>query len=288
MLKRATFDEKYQRGAPCALLLGGFDGMHVGHRTLLAAAKGTGLPVGVMAISGGKGEDLFTFEEREEIFSSLGAAFAFELPFSEIRDLSPAEFADLLVREFSPRALFCGADFRFGKGAAGTPEFLKEHTHVSVYVEKLFCMDGEKVSSGTVKKLLSAGDAAGAARLLGEPFFLHGEVIEDRQVGRTIGFPTANILYPAGKYPLKKAVYESRAEVDGRVYKGITNFGSRPTFHNDRVLTETYLDGFSGDLYGRTLDVRFVRFLRDIRAFRDADELKGQLETDIGRVRRGN
>ena len=108
MLKRVTFDEKYQRGAPCALLLGGFDGMHVGHRTLLAAAKGTGLPVGVMAISGGKGEDLFTFEEREEIFSSLGAAFAFELPFSEIRDLSPAEFADLLVREFS-RAPFSAA-----------------------------------------------------------------------------------------------------------------------------------------------------------------------------------
>lgn len=289
MLKIAELNGKFDGRAPCALLLGGFDGMHVGHRALLAEAKETGLPVGVMSISGGKGSaDLFTFAERESIFRSLGAHFAFELSFPEIRDLSPAKFCDLLLSEFSPKAFFCGRDFRFGKGAAGTPEFLKEYTHVSVCVRELLCLDGEKVSSGTVKRLLSEGDAAGAARLLGGPFFVRGEVIEDRHVGRTMGFPTANILYPAGKFPLKKAVYEARVRWEGREYRCISNFGARPTFHDDRVLTETYLDGFSGDLYGRTLDVEFVRFLRDIRAFSGAEELKRQLETDIGRVRRGD
>lgn len=289
MLNIVDFDGKYGKGEPCALLLGGFDGMHIGHRALLLAAEKTGLPVGVMTISKGKGSsDLFTFPEREQIFSALGASFAFEMPFPEIRDLSPSAFCDLLAEKFSPRAFFCGSDFRFGKDAAGTPEFLKEYTRVSVYVEKLLYIDGEKVSSGTIRKLLAAGDAAGAAKLLGEPFFLRGEVEEDRHVGRTIGFPTANIFYPADKFPLRKAVYESRVRVDGKTYAGITNFGSRPTFHVDRVVTETYLDGYSGNLYGRTLNVEFIRFLRDIYAFPDASALERQLETDIGRVRRGD
>ena len=102
-----------------------------------------------------------------------------------------------------------------------------------------------------------------------------------------MGFPTANILYPEGKFPLKRAVYETRVCVDGKEYKCISNFGARPTFDNDRVLTETYLDGFEGDLYGKELTVRFVRFLRDIEKFDGAAALKRQLETDIERVRRG-
>lgn len=289
MLKTVDLTGKFNKERPCALLLGGFDGVHIGHRVLVEKAKRSALPVGIMTISGGKnGADLFTFAEREEIFASLGVDFAFEMPFSEIRDMSPDEFTEFLLREFSPAAFYCGRDFRFGKGAAGTPEFLKERTHVSVDVSELLFSGGEKVSATAVKRLLEKGDAAGAAKLLGEPFFLKGEVTEDRHVGRTLGFPTANILYPQGKFPLKKAVYEARVKADGREYRCISNFGARPTFGNDRVLTETYLDGFDGDLYGRTLTVRFVRFLRDIRKFDGADALKRQLETDIRRVRNGD
>ena len=121
--------------------------------------------------------------------------------------------------------------------------------------------------------------------MLGSPFFLLGEVVKDRQVGRTIGFPTANILYPQDKFPLKQGVYGSRVTVDGKTYKGITNYGARPTFDNDRVVTETYLDGFDGDLYGKLMKVEFVRYLRDIARFNSVDELTRQLEKDIGRVR---
>ena len=201
--------------------------------------------------------------------------------------LPPEAFIDLLKSSFQPQAFVCGSDFRFGFRALGTPALIAA-SGVRVETEELLCIDGEKVSSSSIKRLLSEGDAAGAARLLGGPFFVRGEVIEDRHVGRTMGFPTANILYPAGKFPLKKAVYEARVRWEGREYRCISNFGARPTFHDDRVLTETYLDGFSGDLYGRTLDVEFIRFLRDIRAFSGAEELKRQLETDIGRVRRGD
>ena len=288
MLKTVDLTGKFDKKAPCALLLGGFDGVHIGHRVLVEKAKRTLLPVGIMTIGGGKGgADLFTFPEREEIFSSLGIDFVFELPFAEIRDMSPASFADLLTAEFFPEVFLCGRDFRFGRDAAGTPDFLQGYTGVRTDVSALFGADGKKVSATAVKELLKSGDAEGAARLLGESFFLSGEVIEDRHVGRKMGFPTANILYPEGKFPLKRAVYEARVRLDGRDYKCISNFGARPTFSDDRVLTETYLDGFDGDLYGRMLTVRFVRFLRDIEKFDGAAALKRQLETDIERVRRG-
>lgn len=267
------------------MLLGGFDGLHVGHRKLLSRAKASGLPVGVMTIVGGKGEGLFTENEREDIFRRNGVDFAFELPFAEIRSLSPQEFLRVLHEEFSPKLVVCGEDFRFGAGALGTPQSIKERGQVCVEILPLVEMDGEKVSSRTVKALLKEGEIVKANEMLGERFFLLGKVEKDRQVGRTIGFPTANIAYPKEKFPLKKGVYETRTEVNGKTYKGITNYGARPTFGDESVWTETYLDGFDGDLYGKTLKVEFVRFLREITKFESAEALKAQLQEDIRRVR---
>lgn len=267
------------------MLLGGFDGLHSGHRQLLSCAKKSGLPVGVMTIVGAKGQSLFTFAERENIFRENGADFVFELPFDEIKDLSAEAFIRLLQTEFSPRVFVCGEDFRFGAGAKGNPEILQSMDGVHAEVLPLVEIDGEKVSSGTVKKYLTKGDVERANVLLGENFFLLGEVVDGRQVGRTIGFPTANILYPKEKLPLKTGVYETRIRLNGDTYRGITNYGNRPTFDDDALLTETYLDGFSGDLYGKTLKIEFVRYLRDIRKFDDADGLKKQLQTDVERVR---
>ena len=267
-------------------MLGGFDGLHIGHRKLLARAKESGLPVGLMTIVGGKEEEnLFTFAEREEIFRLAGADFVFELPFEEIKGLSPQAFLSLLEREFSPKLFVCGEDFRFGAKAVGTPKMIKESTQVRVEVLPLVEMEGEKVSSTTIKDLLERGQVEKANELLTHHFFLMGKVYADRKIGRTIGFPTANIRYPEGKFPLKIGVYETRVCVDGCMYKGITNYGARPTFEENTVVTETYLDGFSGDLYGKELKVEFVRYLRDIVKFNGVDELKGQLTKDIARVR---
>ena len=266
--------------------MGGFDGLHIGHRRLLACAKESGLPVGLMTIVGGKEEEnLFTFTEREEIFRLAGADFVFELPFEEIKGLSPQAFLVLLEKEFSPKLLVCGEDFRFGAKAAGTPKMIKESTQVRVEVLPLVEIEGEKVASTRIKQLLEKGQVEEAKELLDHNFFLIGKVYEDRKVGRTIGFPTANIRYPQGKFPLKIGVYETRVCVDGCTYKGITNYGARPTFAENTVVTETYLDGFSGDLYGKELKVEFVRYLRDIVKFNSADELKAQLRKDIERVK---
>ena len=270
-----------------AMLLGGFDGLHVGHKLLVERAKASGLPVGIMTIVGGKeNQNLFTFSEREEIFKNNGIDFVFELPFLEIKDLTPKEFCELLLKEFSPKLFVCGEDFRFGANACGTSESLKGRGQVRVECVPLVELDGEKVSSRTIKKYVASGDVERAAKLLGMPFCITGSVVKDRQVGRTMGFPTANIFYPREKCPLKKGVYETRVRVDDRVYKGITNYGARPTFAENTVITETYLDGFDGDLYGRTLQVEFIRYLREIKKFDNATELKKQLEEDIGRIRK--
>lgn len=286
MLKTVWLTEQPNKDKGVAMLLGGFDGLHVGHRKLLSRAKESGLSVGVMTIVGCKDDNsLFTFTEREEIFKSAGVDFVFELPFAEIKDLSPCAFVQLLETQFAPKLFVCGTDFRFGAKAAGTPEMLKRSTQVCVEVLPLVEMDGEKVSSSYVKTLLKNGDVEQVNQLLTHPFFVMGEVYADRKIGRTIGFPTANIPYPAGKFPLRIGVYETRVCVDGKTYKGITNYGARPTFADETVVTETYLDGFDGDLYGKTLNVEFVRYLRNVQKFDSINDLKAQLDEDLRRVR---
>ena len=285
MLKTVWLTDKRDISTGSAMLVGGFDGFHMGHRQLLSCAKQSNLPVGVMTIVGGKEKPLFTFEEREQIFKKAGVDFVFELPFAEIKDLTPSQFLELLLSQFHVKLFVCGEDFRFGKDAAGAPEDLKSGDHVRVEMKQLVTMYGVKVGSNTIKELLQNGKIEKANELLEEPFFVLGEVVADRKIGRTIGFPTANIEYPTDKFPLKQGVYETQVEIEGVVYKGITNYGARPTFDNERVLTETYLDGFSGDLYGKKLTVKFIRFLREIRKFDSIADLKNQLQDDIRRVR---
>lgn len=287
MLKTVWLTEQPNTLQGSAMLLGGFDGLHVGHRLLLNCAKQSGFPVGVMTIVGGKEDSVFTFVEREDVFKRAGVDFVFELPFAEIKDLSPDAFLALLEENFQPQLFVCGEDFCFGAKAQGNPKTIVERGQVRVEVLPLVEKDGKKISSTTVKDCLKCGDVHTANALLGERFFLIGKVKEDRKVGRKLGFPTANIAYPKEKFPLKKGVYETRVCVDGKEYKCITNYGARPTFDNEDVLTETHLDGFSGDLYGRALKVEFVRYLRDIRKFESAEDLKAQLQADIQSVRQG-
>lgn len=274
----------------CALLLGGFDGLHKGHETLLSAAKKTGLPIAAITIEGGKGAPLYVGKERDEIFFRHGVDFVYPLEFSAIRNISAEAFAAAVKEKISPACCFCGEDFRFGAGGKADGADFGRYTGVPVHVLPLLKDEktGEKIGAEKIKALLGEGKAEEANALLCDDFFLSGAVVKDRGIGREIGFPTANIFYPQGKFRLKNAVYETRAAIDGKEYKGITNFGSRPTFGNDTVVTETYFLGYSGNLYGKTLSIRFVRFLRDIKKFADAKALQSQLEYDKRRVQSGD
>ncbi len=269
---------------PCVVLLGGFDGAHIGHASLFAAAKNYGLPVGVMTILGGKGKSLFTPAERQEIFTSLGADFVLQMRFHEIQTLSPKQFLDGLMDKLQIQAFVCGTDFRFGFQASGDVEFLKAYTHGRVEIKNLIEKSGEKIATTAIKCAIKSGEVEKANELLAIPFFVKGEVKKDRGVGKTIGFPTANVLYPKDKFPIKQGVYHTQAQVNGKTYQAITNYGARPTFENDSVVTETHLIGFEGDLYNQTLNVQFIRYLRDIQKFNNVEQLQNQLRCDVAEV----
>ncbi len=266
------------------MLLGGFDGLHIGHRLLLERAKEYGLPVGIMTIAGGKEGRLFTFSERRDIFSAAGVDFAIEFPFEEIRQLSPKEFLEILESRFAPVAFVCGEDFRFGKDAAGTAQGLQELTTAKVDVVPLLELEGEKVSSSTVKKWLAQGKLKEANALLLQPFLLSGTVTRGKRLGRTIGFPTANFLYPKEKFHLPHGVYKTQVSVDGDRYFAITNFGEQPTVDGKYAYVETHLIGFSGDLYGQKLTVQFLERIRDIKKFESIEALQKQLQEDVQKI----
>ena len=133
MLNVHVFKTEYKKGDPCVLLLGGFDGLHAGHKKLVKKAKSFGLPIGIMSIVGGKeGEFLFTLSERKKAFQDAGVQFCFSMPFEKIKNMQAEEFLCLLLQEFQVKAFVCGDDFRFGKGALGTPDFIKQTTQVCV------------------------------------------------------------------------------------------------------------------------------------------------------------
>lgn len=267
----------------CALLLGGFDGFHIGHETLLERANTTGLPVGLTTISGGKqGGDLFTFPEREEIFKRLGFSFVWEIEFSEsFRNTTAEDFLSALFRMIDAKAIFCGKDFRFGKDALGTPELLEKLAPCPVAALPLKTEGNEKIATGTVKKLLTAGDLQRVNRILSGGFFVRGIVERGRGVGHTYGFPTLNLSYPKEKFALKQGVYSGTVKTDEGVFPAIVNFGARPTFGVDERKAEAYLKGFQGDLYGKTVEIYPRRFLREIQTFPSQEALKEQLGRDV-------
>ncbi len=283
---------------PCALVLGAFDGLHLGHRTLLEAAKGSGFPVALSTMFGGKGKALFTREERRKIFAAAGVEILLEIDLDEALLSTPAE--EFLRRVFSlldVSALFVGEDFRFGKGALGTPELLIKKAKCPVHVLKTAgCMVGGepvKISTSLCKDLLLKGDFSALNALLcpkGENFFSsayfsEGEVEHGRAVGRTYGFPTLNLREKRGKLLPRDGVYGGITKTPKGNFPSIINIGARPTFGVEERTVEVYLDGFSGDLYGETVCVFPTEYYRAIQKFPSKEELKNQLTADVSRLR---
>ena len=268
---------------PCALLLGGFDGLHRGHGALLARARGTGLPVGITTILGGKaGGELFTRDERRQIFAQEGIAFALEYDFSErFRNTPPQDFLRELFQRANVKAVFCGEDFRFGKDAAGDARLIGALAPCPVTVLPLAEAGGEKIATSRIKAMVARGDMAGANSLLLRPYFLTGCVEHGRHIGGPVlGFPTLNLTVSPQKAPPREGVYAGRVRTPAGDFPSVINFGPRPTFGVTERKTEAYLDDFSGDLYGAQVCVFPERFLRPVMKFESAQALRAQLERD--------
>lgn len=297
MLKILQNGERIE--SPCVLVLGGFDGLHLGHRALLNRAQQTELPVAITTILGGKGASLFTKEEREFLFLRAGIGFAIEFFYtSEFQNLPAEEFCKELFLRANAKKLICGEDFRFGKGALGTPALLKALAPCPLETVPPVCSDylsaaGEgfqKISTSACKEHLKKGEIALLNACLetkdfyGSAYFVQGEVEHGREEGRKYGFPTANLSAPAGKLLPPDGVYGGLAATEKGNFPAIVNFGARPTFGVAERKIEAHLIGFSGDLYKETVRVYPIEFLRGIEKFSSPEALKIQLEKDKERV----
>ena len=277
--------------------IGNFDGVHRGHKAVIAVAQQRAAALGRPAVAltfephprafFHPGEPLFRLTDaatKLRLLAATGLDGAIVLTFDEaLANLSAEEFvARILVERFAVGGAVIGFNFHFGMHRAGSPEFLAaegKKRGFDVIVVPRFEDNGRPVSSGPICEALAAGKLDEAAEFLGYPWFLSGTVMHGDKRGRELGFPTAN-LKPDPACGLRHGIYAVRAAVGGRRYDGVASFGRRPMFDAGTVLLETFLFDFSGDLYGAAMDVAFIDYLRDEKLFASAEELVRQMQDD--------
>ncbi len=284
-----------------ALALGLFDGVHLGHLELLQKtldqAKRLGLAPGVVTFCDEAGgvkphtPKLQSQEERLATFEAMGFAYVFLLSFPGVKNLTPDAFVkDILLETCNAHLAVCGYNFRFGMGATGDPatltDLLRSAGADALVLPPYLDGEGSPVSSSSVRQALSLGQVERAAALLGRPFSFTLPVSHGRALGRTLGFPTANQVLPPDFPPLKLGVYSTTACVNGTEYPALTNIGVRPTFGGEGVWCESYLLGFSGDLYDTPLTLTLRHFIRPERQFPSAEALTEQIEKDLLEVKK--
>jgi len=290
--------------APIALTIGNFDGVHRGHRTMLArlreAGKNLGLTVGVMSFEPHpreffRPEDaparLTSLREKVELLSAEGIDHLFVCHFNaHFAAQSPQDFVDkLLVRQLNIRWLLVGDDFRFGAKRAGDYSLLQEKgKHYGFALEsQATVIDGEdRISSSLIRELLAQGKMEEASRLLGRPWHISGRVAHGDQVGRLWGFPTANLPLPRRKMPVTGIFAARLSGRDGIMRQGVASLGTRPAVKEQGMqLLETHLFDFSDDLYGQRVQVELLHKFRDETSFKDIDALRNQIERDAQNAR---
>jgi riboflavin kinase/FMN adenylyltransferase len=285
-----------------AVTIGNFDGVHLGHRALVASTRQRADRLGGPAVAvtfappphqvlhpGPARPPLTTLPDRAALLHSAGADHVVILRTSpSLLALSPeAFFEDILVRQLGARAVVEGYNFRFGRGRTGTGETLRclcDTAGLGFEQVPPVLHGMEPVSSSRVRAAIMSGEVKLAAELLGRPYRISGIVVTGAKRGRTIGFPTANLDEVPTVLPAN-GVYAVRAAVDGTIRQAAANVGPNPTFGDDARKIEVHLIGFTGDVYGQTMAVDFVSRLRDTRPFGGVSELTEQLKRDIEAAR---
>ncbi len=288
--------------APLHLALGVFDGVHTGHQEVIrravdAARREGGLagvltfdphPIRVIAPAKAPSSLLATLGHKARIVGTLGVKLFIPLRFDqELASMEAERFLDLLLAA-PVRTISVGEDWRFGKGRHGDTELLLSKAEASGFQLEAVppvMIDGERVSSTRIRQAIRDGNLSAAAALLGRPYSVCGTVIHGRQLGRTIGFPTANVATGDAQLPPDGVWVVTALLPDGTLQPGVANLGVRPTVDGTAHSLEVHLFDFSGNLYGAGLEIWFVDFLRPEMKFGDIAGLQRQIEADAVRAR---
>ena len=282
--------------------LGNFDGVHLGHQAVLRRAVEEARSLGLLVVAAtfephprevlwpGSGPKLLTTREvRRELLLRYGADEVREIRFDEaLSKKSPEDFVrDVLVGGMGAAAVVVGENFRYGHKASGDFESLRRQMKElggDAHAVSMLAFE-EDVSSTRIRELVAGGGVREAARLLGRPYALRGEVVVGDRRGRQIGFPTANVLPDHRVVVPGTGVYAGCVTVGGKTYGACTNVGEAPTFERRERRVEAYLIGFDGEIYGEVVDVSFLEKLRGEKKFSGIEELKAQIGRDVEAAR---
>lgn len=294
-------------GALCpqgsVVCIGAFDGLHQGHRALVGHAVGRARALGVAAVAlsfeplprelfarGAPPPRLMLPRAKLEGLCALGCDGVGLLRFdAALAAVSAEDFVrQVLVARLGVREVWVGPGFHFGRGRAGDIALLHalgEACGFSAHEIAPLHVDGERVSSTAIRAALVQGDFEHAARLLGRPYAIGGRVVRGQQLGRTLGYPTANLRY-GGKTPALRGIFATWVHGIGeQPWPSVSSFGTRPTVDGQEPLLEAHLFDFEGDLYGRRIEVEFVAHLRDEEKFPDLPTLVAQMDRDAAEAR---
>lgn len=292
-------DSRFQVKEPTAVAVGKFDGVHVGHKKLLAEIleqKKNGLkacvftfdPTPAVFFGMSDGKELTTKEEKRAIFEKMGVDILVEFPMNrETAGMAPEQFVSgVLRKQLNASFVAAGTDVSFGHKGAGNAELLKAmgaELGMEVKLIDKVCVDGTEISSTLVRETIEKGDLKLAERLLGEAYTLQGRVVHGKKLGHKLGMPTVNILPAASKLLPPNGVYYSRVEVAGEPYFGISNIGYKPTVSGKEKIcgVETYIYDFDREIYGEEVFVSLCEFRREEKKFDSVEALKDEMSRDL-------
>jgi riboflavin kinase/FMN adenylyltransferase len=286
----------------CVLTVGNYDGVHLGHQQMIGAVRrraaelGTAATVLVFEPSSkefidpeGAPARLTRWREKYVALAALGVDRLVTLQFDErMRAMTPQAFVELIVDGLGARHVVVGDDFRYGSNACGTIESLRAAGEAQGFgVEQVapFVVDGVRVSSTAVRERLERSDYAAAARLLGRRYRMTGHVAHGKELGRTLGFPTANLRLMRRKSPMWGIAAVRVHGVAPGPLGGVASLGTRPTVNGREPLLEAHVFDFTGDLYGRLIEVEFIAKLRDEAKFDSLDAMVAQMKIDAAQAR---
>lgn len=281
--------------------LGFFDGVHLGHQALLRACRDIAEKQGAQSaaltfaahpdglVLGRAPMLINTPEDRAHLLERFGMTRVVTLPFDEAMCATPWEmFLEMLLEDYGASGFVCGGDFRFGSRGAGDAAALQRfcmERGLPCAVVPEQTMEGKRISSTCIRAFLEAGEMEKAVAFLGHPYVLRGTVVPGRQLGRTLGIPTANLSFPTGVVVPRFGVYACRAKTPEGWFPAVTNIGTRPTVDGIGITVEPWILDYSGDLYGKELTLEFHSFVRPEQKFPSLDAMRQEILRNAQQVR---